>query len=561
MPLLTDVSRKIRDSVSFSFIDQLCFGLSSAVETNASELPQSYKEGFLLQEIMAMSLALSLKLLTQQYQSSTASPVQMRNSKSRHMSGRVSTPSGGPTVVSYHSISPSPSDLGVPNVLFTPQQLNPTSGMEHSDYQLLTEKASYNHFILLRESLLPVFKSSNIIIASQLKKHSHNSSVLIAEYKLQLPKTTLVVVNGLEDTHQQPELIVEQLCISGSLKYTLESRIVAPKAVNYIVTVRHKTNIDDSSSQKLRSNVMSKCSISLETLALHISLPLMIVIRHTSESLHHMRQYLQDLAQIPQTLLIELQSATDTNDINISSNVWKRGEQLKNVLIELEGKYLPSPDSVTVQSTPNSRRNVLIQKPTTINITHSDSLRESQSLSSVASEHIDSPMTDDVTKSHHILSSSSHGAEHVEDTTDSPQIFSSDPEAPIQSSMATYDTSKSVIKDTSFDVEQYDVSEITPNVREILSIPDDQLEFSIYGSVRIACIHISTRIESLLLLFEVQGISGSVDCRKATNDKSFSTGAHYHVPIVYSLLPTYLSVASTLRRTTLRVIDPVISNR
>lgn len=552
------MSKKVQNSIAFSLINQLWNGLPFVTEEYASRFPSNYKEGFLLQEIMTTSLALSLRLLVQK--TSSLSPFLFR--PVRRPSHTRTVAAGTPSVASYHSISPSPSNLCVPNSLFTQQQQ--LFSFERSDYQMLVESATYNHLVLLRESLLPIYNSSNILIASQLKRNCHNSRKLSVEYELQLRETTVVVTNGvgiLKGSYDsQPELMVGQLHVSGYLEYTVESRTVSSKAANYIVTVRHKQR-DTDLPQKLRSNVMSKCSVSLETLAIHVTLPLLVVIRHTSESLRHMVKSLQDFKITLPHFLVDENPIIDQMNQSISFVAWTRVQQLKQLLIDFENKHLPMRSS---QSTPHSGHNLTNRQPVDCaNISLQGDLSEcNPSLSSVTSEHPDSPLTDGVPACDHpIFSSSSHGVDPIEDTTDSPNVFSSDPDAPIQSSMATYDTSKSTLKMSSVNNIDEECSELPemPNVREILLIPDDQLEFSVYGSVKVTHIHLSTCIESLHLLMEVNEISASVDCRKIPLLSSAQPPRH--IPFVYKLLPSYLSVASTLKQTAIRTIDHAISTR
>ena len=602
-------------------------GLSTATDELMSGFPSNYQQGFLLQEIMATSLALAIRLGTEQAVLSSV-PIQHKPVKTRSRSTKSSI---APSVISagYYSISPSPSDLAVPNVMYHQHE----TSKENTDYRTLVQGTSYEHFVLLRESLLPFYSSCNIKIAPQLKTHCHNSSKLSLEYHLRLQEAALLVMDGrtshqetdvIESYHVIPEFLLEELSIGGSLENVVESHVLTAQSSNYLITVRHRqAEAKSDGTSKQRSNITSKCYVSLDTIATHVTLPFLMVCRHSSESLHHMRKSLQALMFSPGQPGPEVTSnvgsiqvsllATEEDHIGIDevdtvrSPAWITAQSLVQQLFLMEQKQnstqnIPHvsrlrPISATPQSNnikptiteySNSPRNPQRRVSPVLDVSglgvslesshHEPDVEESchASFSSLTSGECPESPVDVVVNMEtsvpphiqSIFSSSSHGQEPVDDTTDSPQVFSSDTEAPIQSSMATYSglskPSIKIIPDINTK-EQPEAPE-TPNMREILNVPDDQLEFSVFGSIKIGTIQVSTQVETLLLILEIQSVSGAVDCRQIPPDISmqFSTmplSHGGHVPLVYKLLPTYLSIAGTFKRTLIRVSDAAISTR
>lgn len=577
MPLLNEVSTQLRQSTVCAIINHLWASLPHATEERLSAFSSVYKEGYLLQEIMATSLALVIKLHSQS--TPRVSPVQViKPTRSRQ---KITNASVTPSVVTYHSISPSPSDLALPNSMYQYYGALPT---DDNDYQLLISSTSYNQIVVLRESLLPFYASSNITVAPQLKKECYNKSKLSMEYRLQFQEVAVIVVDGrvtiAEETIESydviPEFLLEQLHISGSLEYVVESRTLSSQTANYIITVRSK-QLGAGSPKKLHSNVTSKCLVSLETLATHITLPFLMVFRHTSESLRHMRELFDEL-KISHILNTEAplnEASAGVNEMGTAGvPSWNKTQSLVQQFHIMELRYHPqlgkpagTPLSVHLnasnKSNIDSMHNLLtVMSPSSNNSSQVFNTGDNRNPSLSSYEPPESPI--DVAIG---IETSNVPDMNNDDTTDSPHVFSSDPDAPIQSSMATY-TSKPTLKASphlSIDKEHSKAPEV-PNMREVLIIPDEQLEFSIFGSIKITTIQVSAQIESILLVLEVQGLSGSVDCRQLPPELSLSFTSQplpsgTHIPLVYKLLPTYLSIASTLRKSFLRVADGSISTR
>ena len=582
MPLLNVVSSQLRQSPVCAFINQLWMCLSLANEeflaSSSNNFSSVYKEGYLLQEIMGTSLALIIKLCSQ-VAPCFVTPVSLLNTtKSCHEYAPT------PSVVTYHNINPSHSDL----------PLTIEQGQYDEYYQLIVDECNYYQVVVLRESLLPFYKSSNIAIAPQLKQECYNKSKLSVDYWLLFQENAVLVVDsqvavveeGMETYDVIPELLLEQLQISGSLEYVTESRTISSQTGNYIITVRSEQSSD--SPKKLRSNITSKCSVSLETLSVHISLPLLMVFRHTSESLRHMRKLFEEL-KISHIINTAVQTPNKNNVSEGDGDAvccWSNIQNLVQQFRILEQKQHPqSRKSVLPETSQNAFMNTSKAKigehsnpdklsspidelgsSPSINsqISNSNEPRNPSLSSLISYELPDSPIDTAIDVETSTYFPPNLAETNNDDTTDSPHMFSSDPDAPIQSSMATY-TSRPIVKPSPLSSLVKEQPE-APNMGEILTIPDEKLESSIFGSIKITTIQVSTQIETIFVAMEIQGLSGSIDSRQIPPKLPLSYPAvpllrGSHIPLLYKLLPTYFSVASTLKKSFVRVEDGAISTR
>jgi hypothetical protein len=577
MPLLTKVSNELRETTVCAILNQLWGGLPLATEECISSLSSVYKEGYLLQEIMAASLGLLAKL-----KNDDTLNVSLNQLKSQKL--QLSRRPTGAQVVDYHSISPSPSLLAVPNELHCNDF--PPPHITNTDYNYIINDTDYDEFVVLRESLLPFYKACNVYISPQLKKECFNKSKLAMEYLLEFQEIAVLVIDGRSTDLMQdeeslasyevfPEFLLEQFHISGSLDYVVESVSVPSQVSTYIVTVRtKKTRKNDHLPKKRHSNVISKCSVSLGTLAMHITLPLLMVVRHTSQSMSHMRSIFDEIRQTTRNILqmdsdrqSENEDNTNVTNEALAQSMLVFTQNLVQQFICMEQRKTCRSMHTTPQSIKKIEQTVSIPQSQLSPFTDTN-MQESHSLTSSPSDVPDSPINgldEPVLVIHHPRSGQ---YDIIDDTTDSPQVFSSDPDAPIQASLATYPSKTAIKPSSSFDIDQSDGPE-SPNMRELLIIPDEQLEFSVFGSIRITTIQVSTQIESMFLVLEIQNVSGSIDCRQIPHSLSqqFVTKVlttdtpPSHVPFIYKLLPTYLSFASNFKRTLIRAADNAISTK
>ena len=603
-PLLTSLSSCLRESVVYAVARQLWLGQPLATSERVAGFPSKYREGFVLQEIAATLLSLALRLHVQR---SSLSAVPCKGGRSQSIVHEDSAPG-------YFSISPSASELAITNASYAKLE------REDIDYSQLVNAVNMEYLLYIRESLLPFFSACNIKVAPQLNKHCHNSLKLSMDYHIQLEEAAILVIDCRDEEPLAvddsvgvvPEFLLDHLCITGSLEHVKESRTVI-QSIGYLVTIRTSSSStgadEEGERKKLRSNITSKCYLGLDAIAMHVTLPLLMVSRHTSQSIHHWRKSLQVFKpSVTQERLVNEQGdqqGVDSSSITVAqSQSWLTAKSLVSILSSMEKKKLSPPTAAISQSkqaTPRgSQRNMNIstyssspnyplsikalgaisktyglEEPDVNNTSSSTSNKRRLSIDSNSSQ--DSPNNITITidpgqqenANHGIISSGSHGIEPAEDTTDSPQLLSSDPEAPIQASMATYTKNgshkiSSTINPVDYVPELSPVVEM-PNMNKILAIPDNQLEFSVYGSVRVKSLQVSSQVGTLLVMLEVRNISGAIDCRQIPSEKRTEFSAQTGpvptegVPILYKLLPTYLSVSSTLQQCCIRVFDSAVS--
>ena len=620
-PLLTCVSRCLRETVTYAVTQQLWQGLPIATEERLLNFPSNYHEGFLLQEIVATLLCLALRLRVQDSPLSAIPCMEAfrpRTSYPQILTG-----------IGYFSISPSPSELAVTNATYIQEDY---VDRENIDYCSLVKGVDPTSLVYIREAMLPFFFACNVKMAPQLKTQCHNSLKLSVDYTIRLEEAAILVIDGREaHTHEAdlidddsvgvvPEFLLEDLCLIGSLEHVVESRVIFQSS-GRLVTIRPKTA--SSEGKKHRSNVTSKCHLGFNTIATHLTLPLLMLFRHTSESIGHWRKSFRafkvsDNSPPLQESQLGGDQVSAEPDIVLSqttlqSHSWVTAQSLVEMLTGMESKHLsslaPTTPTATVaplhskQTTPkSSHKNLNISNYSTsphfpisakvaVSFGKTDELEEVETPlekksshqrrssldSSTSVEPAESPPEVSITiqppsnqvlegvGSHGFGSSGSHGLELMEDTTDSPQVFSSDTEAPVQTSMATYATKKippPSINPVDFVPELSPVLEM-PNMNEVLAIPDSQLEFSVYGSLRVKSLQISSQVETLFVMLEVRNISGAIDCRQIPSDKKSNVKAETttsdHTPLLYKLLPTYLSVSSILQQCCIRVFDSAVS--
>ncbi len=542
-----------------------------ATSEHLAGFPSTYQEGFLLKEIVATLLSLSLRLLVQ---GSSLSAISCDGGKpiKPNIFSEDST-------VGYFSISPSASELAITNASYAKREY------EHIDYtSLVNSVEDMNALLYIRESLLPFFAACNIKIAPQLIKQCHNSLKLNVDYRILLEEAAILIIDGREEGEESvddsvgvvPEFLLDNLCITGSLVHTVES-IAVVQSTGHLITIR--TTSDNKERKKRNSNITSKCYLGLDAIATHVTLPLLMLSRHTSQSLHHWRKSFSTFKPTTDTSTLEASNNEQPllEPIAVESQSWVTAQSLVSILMDMEkSKSHVTPPINVSQSKPTTPRS----SQRNINLTtHSSSPNYPLSMKALgtiskmygieepdikqrlsSSSSTESP-DKGIPPSAAILSSGSHGLEGgTEDTTDSGHVFSSDNDAAqihtTYSKKASTSKNPILLNPVDFVPEVSPVVEM-PNMNEILGIPDSQLEFSVYGSIRIKSLQVSSQVGTLLLMFEVRNISGAIDCRQIPTKK---TSDPNHTPLLYKLLPTYLSISSTLQQCCVRVFDSAVSD-
>ena len=533
----------------------------------------------------------------------------------------------------YHSISPAPSLLAVPNIKYEDSSV---CQLEGCDSHTLYPGLDRDMLVVIRESLLLLFNSSNLNVPPQLKKSCHNNVVISVSYHLSLEKAALIVTDGRKSATVEisnsgvPELLLDQFDVNGSLKCTLQSQALPSVQTVYLITVPYGTY---STESRKCSNIVSKCSVTVDSINTNVSIPLMMLLRHTHGSIKHKKTMCntQTSLQLERRDSMLMPVSTCRQELRIeesrplASSTWLRVQSLVQHLSQIETKGLscssPPMDSFvpSVSTTPG-----VVHLETPKQFECFNSCKSSHSLSStksfgsppvkaieitVTDQHHNSGAKDYEQPCHYSSVGSLISGEHnespsekavdldgdtpfglyldatgysfpkdiMDDTTDSVQLLSSDNETTVQCGKAHYNFSEGVRNKRLCAGSPDITSDLQPTTSDLhkfqkdLAISDDQLQLSLFGLVKINKVSVAFQVETIQTVLEVNGITGSVDCRKKYAERqvpvnntaiaSKVVSTKRHTQFIYKLLPTYLSVASRFEQFNISVLDPAISKR
>ena len=541
----------------YAIILRMWHSLTISSDNMVSVVPDAAEDIKL--ELLASSLALAAKVWNQHALGRKQQPAVRVPSVERGWKESSATHSVG-----YVSISPSPSELAVPNVLFVA-----SSAAQQDDIKDIAHQVNFDEHLLLREALLPLFSAAGLKVPSQLKVKCHNSSEINMEYNLSLSEGNIVVVDRSvsgstlrlpSQAHKSESvLLVHQVCVSGSLKYLVKNKSPQLQNTSYLVTTKSPV---DMNTTRQYSNITSKFSVRLDSLVVNITFPLMMICRHSSESFRHWLTYQRQVHNQPRkhdrhsaacvagSTDPAMEEVEETDQQGVASAAWTTSQQLVEWFLSLEKDKNPP---LTVESSRGSEpsritsSNIPMEKHKLTEYAHSPKyprahrvtaqeggqLSSGQSYTSLTSGDREEYTHDVVIKIEPTPSVSikyhSHSLEAADDTTDSPQMLSSDNDTS-SSWGATYNAPSRFASNHSrgskLETTDHVQSRLeTPNLREGLSVVEDKLRFSVFGLVKISTIQVRSQLETLLTILEIQGVTGAVDCRKMTQDKS-STGQH-----------------------------------
>ena len=195
--------------------------------------------------------------------------------------------------VGYISISPSPSELALPNLVFANSR-----NFEDIDYDMLFSKVVFGNLVVLRESLLPFLLSAGVQVEPQLRTLCHNSAEMFVDFTVELQETSLYLEELVHAETSSasttippsnygsptPTFYVEHFVVNGCLKYSSESSL--QKSPNLSLLVK---NLDSEGTQRKatmlsKMNVSAQCCISLDTLTTNVTVPLLKLCRHMVET-------------------------------------------------------------------------------------------------------------------------------------------------------------------------------------------------------------------------------------------------------------------------------------
>lgn len=551
-PVHSNVTLSLRHSVAYSCLHQLWETLPAFTE---SAVPVDDGTHTYNKELICSLLGIAVRLYSQHSEIETGETSNYACLSCGPMSPSVDALCDTQSV-GYMSISPSPSELAIPNVV-----LGTDIDLKDIDYDPFFSKASFNLLLALRESLLPFYREAGMKIDPQLRAICHNSDAYLGNFSLNIRETNVVVAECVEGTKcvHPPVVLVRKFTVIGSLNYTHET---TPVPISSLVNLLPKNQTDSDVVSKV--SISSSCSVIVDNLALSITIPLLKLGRHMLETGHFRAHCVRQAKIYGDEQLITPCLSTATPQVIIKTTVLPeevieseviRFTQLLVFLIrsreETNIVKITTPTLLVsdyTHSTPKESYGLSPPFDTNI-VTSATKLKvqvEPSLASSVTSEEVAISMNED---SPLLLSPE---AESIQDTlydmTGDQHLGSSDEHwsqvGPNESFLSPTTNSSGrkafLIKEHSLPV--------------VLGLSMSELLFSLFGLLKVRHIECSIQIETTTAKVEFEGITGSVDTKK-TSSLPLIPRAISSSSLLKDMLPTYLSVTATLQRSQLTVDD------
>ena len=266
-PLHSKLSSSLRGSVVYCTVAQLWRVFHLFNEELLLKIP---KDQSCDSAILALTLSLASRLFIQM-ESAGERKERLENIKRR----MTLIPTDGDSV-SYESISPSPSQLALPNTDYCGLEL-----VSDVDYDQLFAKVHFVSLVVIREAVLPLARVVGVRALPQLRPLRHVSSKVSADFNLQLREVTM-----FDTVTQTSMLYLEQLSINGCLTHSEESNM--ERYTNYLslllVQDQQQQQQEEERVQKSWRNVSTKFCVSVESIVVTLTVPLLKLVRHTAET-------------------------------------------------------------------------------------------------------------------------------------------------------------------------------------------------------------------------------------------------------------------------------------
>ena len=553
--------------------------------------------------------------------------------------------------VGYVSISPSPSDLALPNTIYSSRDNLLDSEI---DYSPILTKLQFSSLVILREALLPFYVASGLQVDPQLRTLCHNSAEYFVDVMVEVREVTVFVCKNIDPVKvstsespimtsqlisSNPSLIGEQLAVSGCVRYCTSPQLGYARRSKRITLLKPSLAYQEgggvregSTGQRegeeggdnIKTNISCKCCISLDNLASTITTPLLKLTRHMTETARfraklrkEAKMRAEDLVPTPRPPLgdDEIDSRVPVVNVEDSLGVYspqqavgppmavRFAQNLVHKFVRIEqdmmilpqakdsGSATPTSTNVNYARSPKVSKSQAVtppQDPAKLSIpigyplsdgsgggrpirfsgqrrlsTASNTSKSSREDVAVTIEGVDTPPdhAHNNTSPEEVLSTQDT---YGEDTTD---LLSSDVEQG--------DTDKHRQQRVKVRVRAEDSSsgKIPSGVDhthhhsplKVFRLSEGELLYSVFGLLRINRIGCDVQIETTRLSLELNAISAAVDVRKSLpTTKPHPLPLHQQrTPSVdeldqllhFDLLPTYLSVSATLRKSLIRVND------
>ena len=564
-PVLAELSIQYRDSVVYCCLYQTWRALPVFSEIHVPTISTSLegrKEAD--NQLMALILALATRI-----QFVAEEPVCVKPSSPvppAKDADQSSVGTGG-----YISISPSPSDMALPNRLYANKMF-----LEREPDLSMFSQLDYETLSVLRESLAPLFSAVGVAMEPQ---SSLNKAEFVVDFDLQLREATLFVLDHIADESMMsstpaysttPVLLAEQLFINGSIKHSSVQEAAACVEQRPLLLSPPATSELTSSQYTVLSN---SCA-SLHTIHMIVTAPLLKLAKHVSTT-GKMRRKAMRQAQLNRLDEMETPCPPVLTVEGVASDGGYVGRLASSVVTHLtslqEGDPLPHNIVVfgaTPRSTPSNIRLVdYADSPTpTRHKTLSLPAATGATKGSLLSVPVASPpvLSAQYSSSEEEVPHAAVEMEDVpggtspedvlstmdtcgEDTTDSQHVISSDNEGISFLSSHKPSSQQSPGMQSPLPTETAEHMSVLRG----LSLPESQLQFSVFGMLKLHAFKCELQVESTRAVLELLGISAAVDTRNSSTSQPVSAP----LPLLSEVLPTYVSVAAILEKSVIRVND------
>lgn len=577
-PVLAQLSSNSRETVLFSCLHHMWRALPIYSEIHVPVPSSDLEASEDNLQLVALILALASKLYLLQGMKLVVEEPEFVRPVSPASSADPDQCSLG--TVGYMSISPSPSFMAMPNRLFAnEEETNSDDVFDTIDFKTLA---------VLREALIPFFSTVGIHMDHQLQVPSLSTSEFVVDFTVELREVTVFAVEHVSPsvstytTATTPTLLTEQLLINGCLKRNTELTSPSPKQKR---TLLLPTPISFSGEAKV--GVVCDCAAAVETVRLVVTAPLLKLTKHINVTGKLRRKALKQ-ALMSDMDAMETPLPTDCPPISECNlgHVKKLATALVNHLENLQGKAVPrvsvvsistgrlvedyreSPKPVRATSS-GGKPSPFVSKadvaspcsslpgPSSLNTADGNSFLRADLPSSYCSSsepelsHTVIRMEDapEGTSPEDVLSTMDTCGE---DTTDSQHIMSSENEGkPSLSPSAHVNTATKSSKLHPALIYPVEPSNHAQSLLKGLGLQESQLLYSVFGLLKVASIKCEVQIETTNASLELAAISAAIDTRNSASPVPSNTG----LPLLSEVLPTYLSIAATLKQSTLRVND------
>lgn len=588
-PLLAKLSIDYRNTVVFACLYQTWRALpmfSEIYVPTSSSSPEDMRTTDI--QLVALMLALASRIDSMQ----GANIMIEETAFTRPSSPAVASKEGDQSSLGYISISPSPSDMALPNRLYANKQY-----FEQETDLTMFSRVDYTTLAELREALIPFFSAVGVTLEHQLQVPQFNTAQVVVDFTLQLREATLFVLDHvqapglgpdsdaprpLHSYSTTPTLLAEQLLINGCIKHNLEQETsnLQQKKVSLLLPA---SNDSEHSSSQAKVGIVSNCCVSMETIHVVVTAPLLKLAKHVSVTGKLRRKALKQ-AQFDAVDEMETPRPPSSPPDPVTESSGAGGHVAKfatSIVTHLASLQIPS---ITVDRGSFSHIRLLdyidSPRPTTKAKVASPHLAMENG-AKTSYGHLSIPtrsppvMENKSDRMETLSSSSEHDVPQpvvitmedapggsspedvistmdtcADDTTDSQHVVSSDNEG--MTSSFTSSTRKSDLQSSELlSPLTSECSDHTQSLLKRLSIPESELKFSVFGLLKLHTVKCELQVESTRTTLELVGISAAVDTRNSAPLSPIITA----LPLISELLPTYLSIAATLKKTMVRVND------